>query len=255
MAVCSMKQLLEAGVHFGHQTSRWNPKMKKYIYGARNNIHIVDLQITVEEIEKAYKFVVDVAKQGKSLLFVGTKKQAQEAIQQEAERCGQYYINSRWLGGTLTNFKTIRSRVDRLNKLDNMEKTGEFDLLPKKEVIALKAEREKLQTILGGIRDMHTLPGALFVVDPHSEEIAIKEAKKLNIPVVAITDTNCDPDNVDYVIPGNDDAIRAVKLIASIIADAVIEANQGADAVNHNVDEEVVSMDEAVEAKTEEKAE
>ncbi len=255
MAVCSMKQLLEAGVHFGHQTSRWNPKMKKYIYGARNNIHIVDLQITVEEIEKAYKFVVDVAKQGKSLLFVGTKKQAQEAIQQEAERCGQYYINSRWLGGTLTNFKTIRSRVDRLNKLDNMEKTGEFDLLPKKEVIALKAEREKLQTILGGIRDMHTLPGALFVVDPHSEEIAIKEAKKLNIPVVAITDTNCDPDNVDYVIPGNDDAIRAVKLIASIIADAVIEANQGADAVNHNVDEEVVSMDEAVEAKAEEKAE
>ena len=255
MAVCSMKQLLEAGVHFGHQTSRWNPKMKKYIYGARNNIHIVDLQITVEEIEKAYKFVVGVAKEGKSILFVGTKKQAQEAIQQEAERCGQYYINARWLGGTLTNFKTIRSRVDRLNKLDNMEKTGEFDLLPKKEVIALKAEREKLQTILGGIRDMHTLPGALFVVDPHSEEIAIKEAKKLNIPVVAITDTNCDPDNVDYVIPGNDDAIRAVKLIASIIADAVIEANQGADAVNHNVDEEVVSMDEAVEAKTEEKAE
>ncbi len=255
MAVCSMKQLLEAGVHFGHQTSRWNPKMKKYIYGARNNIHIVDLQITVEEIEKAYKFVVDVAKEGKSILFVGTKKQAQEAIQQEAERCGQYYINARWLGGTLTNFKTIRSRVDRLNKLDNMEKTGEFDLLPKKEVIALKAEREKLQTILGGIKDMHTLPGALFVVDPHSEEIAIKEAKKLNIPVVAITDTNCDPDNVDYVIPGNDDAIRAVKLIASIIADAVIEANQGADAVNHNVDEEVVSMDEAVEAKAEEKAE
>ncbi|MBR5439479.1 MAG: 30S ribosomal protein S2 [Clostridia bacterium] len=255
MAVCSMKQLLEAGVHFGHQTSRWNPKMKKYIYGARNNIHIVDLQITVEEIEKAYKFVVGVAKEGKSILFVGTKKQAQEAIQQEAERCGQYYINARWLGGTLTNFKTIRSRVDRLNKLDNMEKTGEFDLLPKKEVIALKAEREKLQTILGGIRDMHTLPGALFVVDPHSEEIAIKEAKKLNIPVVAITDTNCDPDNVDYVIPGNDDAIRAVKLIASIIADAVIEANQGADAVNHNVDEEVVSMDEAVEAKAEEKAE
>ncbi|MBO5850827.1 MAG: 30S ribosomal protein S2 [Clostridia bacterium] len=255
MAVCSMKQLLEAGVHFGHQTSRWNPKMKKYIYGARNNIHIVDLQITVEEIEKAYKFVVDVAKSGKSILFVGTKKQAQEAIQQEAERCGQYYINARWLGGTLTNFKTIRSRVDRLNKLDNMEKTGEFSLLPKKEVIALKAEREKLQTILGGIKDMHTLPGALFVVDPHSEEIAIKEAKKLNIPVVAITDTNCDPDNVDYVIPGNDDAIRAVKLIASIMADAVIEANQGADAVKRDLDEEVVSMDEAVEAKAEEKAE
>ena len=256
MAVCSMKQLLEAGVHFGHLTSKWNPKMKKYIYGARNNIHIVDLQLTVEEIEKAYKFVVEVAKSGKSILFVGTKKQAQEAIAQEAERCGQYYINSRWLGGTLTNFKTIRSRVDMLNKLDNMEKAGEFDLLPKKEVIGLKAQREKLQTVLGGIRDMHTLPGALFVVDPHSEEIAIKEAKKLNIPVVAITDTNCDPDNIDYVIPGNDDAIRAVKLIASIIADAVIEANQGADAVNHNVEEdEVVSMDEAQEVQAEAQAE
>ncbi len=253
MAVCSMKQLLEAGVHFGHQTSRWNPKMKKYIYGARNNIHIVDLQITVEEIEKAYKFVVDVAKQGKSILFVGTKKQAQEAIAQEAERCGQYYINYRWLGGTLTNFKTIRSRVDRLNKLDNMEKTGEFDLLPKKEVIELKNQRDKLQAILGGIRDMHTLPGALFVVDPNCEEIAIKEAKKLGIPVVAITDTNCNPENIDYVIPGNDDAIRAVKLVASIIADAVIEANQGEDAVNHNVEEEVVSMEDAPleEAKAE----
>ncbi len=246
MAVCSMKQLLEAGVHFGHQTSRWNPKMKKYIYGARNNIHIVDLQITVEEIEKAYKFVVEAAKEGKTVLFVGTKKQAQEAIAQEAERCGQYYINYRWLGGTLTNFKTIRSRVDRLNKLDNMEKTGEFDLLPKKEVIALKAEREKLNTILGGIRNMHSLPGVLFVVDPNCEEIAIKEAKKLGIPVVAITDTNCNPDNIDYVIPGNDDAIRAVKLVASIIADAVIEANQGEDAVNHNVeDAEVVSMEDA----------
>ena len=248
-----MKQLLEAGVHFGHQTSRWNPKMKKYIYGARNNIHIIDLQITVEEIEKAYKFVVDVAKTGKSILFVGTKKQAQEAIAQEAVRCGQYYINYRWLGGTLTNFKTIRSRVERLNKLDNMEKTGEFELLPKKEVIALKAEREKLNTILGGIREMNTLPGALFVVDPHSEQIAIKEAKKLGIPVVAITDTNCNPEDVDYVIPGNDDAIRAVNLIASIIADAVIEANQGEDAVKHVVEEdEVISMEEA--AKVEEPA-
>lgn len=254
MAVCSMKQLLEAGVHFGHQTSRWNPKMKKYIYGARNNIHIVDLQLTVEEIEKAYKFVVEVAKAGKSILFVGTKKQAQEAIAQEAERCGQYYINARWLGGTLTNFKTIRSRVDRLNKLDNMEKIGEFDLLPKKEVIELKKEREKLQLNLGGIRDMHALPGALFVVDPHCEEIAVKEAKKLGIPVVAITDTNCNPDNIDYVIPGNDDAIRAVKLIASIIADAVIEANQGADAVNHNV-EETESFEQAVESQEEAKAE
>ena len=255
MAVCSMKQLLEAGVHFGHQTSRWNPKMKKYIYGARNNIHIVDLQLTVEEIEKAYKFVVEVAKAGKSILFVGTKKQAQEAIAQEAERCGQYFINARWLGGTLTNFKTIRSRVDRLNKLDNMEKMGEFDLLPKKEVIELKKEREKLQLNLGGIREMHALPGALFVVDPHSEEIAVKEAKKLGIPVVAITDTNCDPDDIDYVIPGNDDAIRAVKLIASIIADAVIEANQGADAVNHNVEEEAENFEQAVEAQEEAKAE
>ena len=255
MAVCSMKQLLEAGVHFGHQTSRWNPKMKKYIYGARNNIHIVDLQLTVEEIEKAYKFVVEVAKAGKSILFVGTKKQAQEAIAQEAERCGQYFINARWLGGTLTNFKTIRSRVDRLNKLDNMEKMGEFDLLPKKEVIALKTERDKLQTNLGGIREMRTLPGVMFVVDPHSEEIAVKEAKKLNIPVVAITDTNCDPDNIDYVIPGNDDAIRAVKLIASIIADAVIEANQGADAVKHNVEEDGEAFEQAVEAQVEDKAE
>ena len=255
MAVCSMKQLLEAGVHFGHQTSRWNPKMKKYIYGARNNIHIVDLQLTVGEIEKAYKFVVDTVKEGKTVLFVGTKKQAQEAIQQEAERCGMYYMNSRWLGGTLTNNKTIRTRIDRLNKLDAMEKSGEFDLLPKKEVIGLQKEREKLQDVLGGIREMSGLPGVMFVVDPHHEDIAVKEAKKLGIPVVAITDTNCDPTPIDYVIPGNDDAIRAVKLIASIIADAVIEANQGADAVNHNVEEteEVVSMEEApiVEEKAE----
>ena len=244
MAVCSMKQLLEAGVHFGHQTSRWNPKMKKYIYGARNNIHIIDLQITVEEIEKAYKFVVEQVKQGKSVLFVGTKKQAQEAIAQEAERCGQFYMNTRWLGGTLTNFKTIKSRIERLEKLDNMEKTGQFDLLPKKEVISLKAERDKLQAVLGGIRQMNSLPGVMFVVDPHSEDIAVKEAKNLGIPVVAITDTNCDPDPIDYVIPGNDDAIRAVKLIASIIADAVIEANQGEDAVKHDVEDgEVVSMD------------
>jgi small subunit ribosomal protein S2 len=242
-----MKQLLEAGVHFGHQTSRWNPKMKKYIYGARNNIHIIDLQLTVEEIEKAYKFVVETVKQGKSVLFVGTKKQAQEAIKQEAERCGQFYMNTRWLGGTLTNFKTIKSRVERLDKLDNMEKTGQFDLLPKKEVIALKAEREKLQSVLGGIRQMNTLPGVLFVVDPHSEDIAIKEAKNLGIPVVAITDTNCDPTPIDYVIPGNDDAIRAVKLVASIIADAVIEANQGEDAVRREVEDDAVSMTDAIE--------
>ena len=228
MAVITMKQLLETGVHFGHQTRRWNPKMKKYIYGERNGIHIVNLEQTVDIIEnQVYPFIVEQAKQGKSILFVGTKKQAQDAIKEEAERCGQYYINSRWLGGTLTNFKTIRSRVERLNKLDNMEKMGEFDLLPKKEVIGLKAEREKLQTNLGGIREMRSLPGVMFIVDPDQEDIAVLEARKLHIPIVAITDTNCDPDLIDYVIPGNDDAIRAVKLIASVIADAVIEANQG----------------------------
>lgn len=249
MAVTSMKQLLEAGVHFGHQTRRWNPKMKKYIYGERNGIHIIDLQITVDLIEEAYKFVVDQVKSGKNVLFVGTKKQAQEAIQQEAERCGMFYVNSRWLGGTLTNFKTIRTRIDRLNKLDNMEKTGEFDLLPKKEVLGLKAERDKLLYNLGGIREMKTLPGVMFVVDPNCEINAVKEARKLNIPVVAITDTNCDPDLVDYVISGNDDAIRAVKLIASIIADAVIEAKQGEDAVRRNVvDEEETPSVELAEA-------
>lgn len=252
MAVTSMKQLLEAGVHFGHQTRRWNPKMKKYIYGERNGIHIIDLQITVDLVEEAYKFVVDAVKSGKNVLFVGTKKQAQEAIQQEAERCGMFYVNSRWLGGTLTNFKTIRTRIDRLNKLDNMEKSGEFDLLPKKEVLGLKAERDKLLYNLCGIREMKTLPGVMFVVDPNCEINAVKEARKLNIPVVAITDTNCDPDLVDYVISGNDDAIRAVKLIASIIADAVIEAKQGEDAVRRNVvddeDSPAMEMAEAAEA-------
>ena len=223
-----MKQLLETGVHFGHQTRRWNPKMKKYIYGDRNGIHIINLEKTVELIENdVYPFVVETVKQGKSVLFVGTKKQAQDAIKEEAERCGQYYINARWLGGTLTNFKTIRSRVDRLNKLNNMEKMGEFDLLPKKEVALLKQEMDKLETNLGGIRDMRTLPGLMFIVDPSQEDIAVAEARKLNIPIVAITDTNCDPDVIDHVIPGNDDAIRAVKLIASVIADAVIEAKQG----------------------------
>lgn len=259
MAVTSMKQLLEAGVHFGHQTRRWNPKMKKYIYGERNGIHIIDLQITVDLVEEAYKFVVDQVKAGKNVLFVGTKKQAQEAIREEAERCGMYYVNSRWLGGTLTNFKTIRTRIERLNKLDNMEKTGEFELLPKKEVLGLKAERDKLLHNLGGIREMKALPGVMFVVDPNCELNAVKEARKLNIPVVAITDTNCDPDLVDYVISGNDDAIRAVKLIASIIADAVIEAKQGEDAVRRNVvddepatlevkDEEVSAEEAPVEA-------
>ena len=244
MAVISMKQLLETGVHFGHQTRRWNPKMKKYIYGERNGIHIINLEQTVEIIEKdVYPFIVEQVKQGKSILFVGTKKQAQEAIKEEAERCGQFYINSRWLGGTLTNFKTIRSRVERLNKINNMEKMGEFDLLPKKEVIGLKAERDKLETNLGGIKEMRGLPGVMFIVDPDQEDIAVMEARKLHIPIVAITDTNCDPDLIDYVIPGNDDAIRAVKLIASVIADAVIEANQGE------------QMEEVAEEATEDKAE
>ena len=227
MAVITMKQLLEAGVHFGHQTRKWNPKMSKYIYAARNDIHIIDLQLTVGLIEEAYKFVVETVKEGKSILFVGTKKQAQEAIKEEAERCGMFYVNSRWLGGTLTNFKTIRSRIDRLNKLEKMEENGDFDLLPKKEVLGLKKEMNKLEANLGGIKDMKTLPGAMFIVDPHNEDIAVQEARKLHIPIIAITDTNCDPDLIDYVIPGNDDAIRAVKLIAGAMADAVLEGKQG----------------------------
>lgn len=227
MAVISMKQLLEAGVHFGHQTRKWNPKMGKYIYAARNDIHIIDLQLTVDLVEEAYKFVCDSVKEGKTVLFVGTKKQAQDAVKEEAERCGMYYVNSRWLGGTLTNFKTIRTRIERMVKIEKMEQNGEFDLLPKKEVAKLKEEYEKLLANLGGIREMNKLPGVMFVVDPHIEDIAVAEARKLNIPIVAITDTNCDPDLIDYVIPGNDDAIRAVKLIASVIANAVIEANQG----------------------------
>ncbi len=232
MEITTMKQLLEAGVHFGHQTRRWNPKMKKYIYGDRNGIHIIDLQITMKLIETAYRFVADASKENKTVLFVGTKKQAQEAIQQEAERCGMFYINSRWVGGALTNFdNTIRSSVERLNKLDNMEKVGDFDLLPKKEVIKLKDERTKLQANFGGVREMRNLPDIMFVVDPNCEANAVKEARKLHIPIVAITDTNCDPDLIDYVISANDDAIKAVKLIASIIADAVIEGKQGEDAV------------------------
>jgi small subunit ribosomal protein S2 len=227
--VISMKQLLEAGVHFGHQTRRWNPKMKKYIYSARNDIHIVDLQLTVKLVEDAYEFVKSVVAVGKSILFVGTKKQAQAAIEYEAKRAGMFYINSRWLGGTLTNFKTIRARIDRLNKLNMMEKMGEFELLPKVEVILLKAERDKLETNLGGIKNMATLPGALFVVDTKKEEIAVFEANKLGIPVIAVVDTNCDPDRVEHVIPGNDDAIGPGKLIASVIADACIEARQGVD--------------------------
>ena len=227
MAVITMKQLLEAGVHFGHQTRKWNPKMKKYIFAARHDIHIIDLEMTAKLIEEAYTFVVESGKAGKSVLFVGTKKQAQDAIREEAERCGQYYINSRWLGGTLTNFKTIRSRIDYLEKLEKMEQNGEFELLPKKEVLGLKKEMGKLTDNLGGIKNMRGMPGLMFVVDPNTEDIAVAEARKLNIPIVAITDTNCDPDLIDYVIPGNDDAIRAIKLISSVIANAVIEANQG----------------------------
>ncbi len=228
MAVISMKALLEAGVHFGHQTKRWNPKMAPYIYATRNDIHIIDLQISVDHVEAAYEFVKSIASEGKSILFVGTKKQAQEAIKSEAERCDMYYINQRWLGGTLTNFKTIRTRIDRLNKINQMELIGEFELLPKKEVSALKKERDDLEKNLGGIKNMRGLPGCMFVVDLKKEDIAIKEARKLGIPIVAVVDTNCDPDLVDYVIPGNDDAIRAIQLFASVVADAVIEANQGA---------------------------
>ena len=222
-----MKQLLEAGVHFGHQTRKWNPKMKKYIFAARHDIHIIDLEKTAKLIEEAYTFVVESVKAGKSVLFVGTKKQAQDAIKEEAERCGQYYVNSRWLGGCLTNFKTIRARIDYLEKLEKMEESGEFDLLPKKEVLGLKKEMAKLQENLGGIKNMRSLPGIMFIVDPHNEDIAVAEARKLHIPIVAITDTNWDPDLIDHVIPGNDDAIRAIKLISSVIANAVIEANQG----------------------------
>ena len=214
-------------MHFGHQTKRWNPKMSKYIYATRNDIHIIDLQISVDHVEAAYQFVKNISAEGKSVLFVGTKKQAQDAIKSEAERCDMYYINQRWLGGTLTNFKTIRTRIDRLNKINQMELIGEFELLPKKEVLKLKAERDKLEQNLGGIKNMRSLPGCLFVVDLKREENAVREARKLNIPIVAVVDTNCDPDLVDYVIPGNDDAIRAIQLFASIIADAVIEGRQG----------------------------
>ena len=227
MAVVSMKQLLEAGVHFGHQTRRWNPKMATYIYTERNGIYIVDLQKTVRKLEEAYSFVRELSASGKSLLFVGTKKQAQDAIRDEALRCGQYYVNARWLGGMMTNFKTMRTRVDRLNQLKTMQTDGTFDMLPKKEVMKHLGEIEKLEKYLGGVKDMKTLPGALFIVDTRKERNAIAEAHKLGIPVVAIADTNCDPDEIDYVIPGNDDAIRAIKLISSIMANAVLEGKQG----------------------------
>ena len=258
MAVISMKQLLEAGVHFGHQTRRWNPKMAPYIFTERNGIYIIDLQKTVRKVDEAYNFIRDVAMaamnkimlmfirdvalEGKSVLFVGTKKQAQESIESEAKRCNMYFVNNRWLGGMLTNFKTIQTRIRRLNDIDKMEAAGQFEVLPKKEVIKLKAEREKLEANLGGIREMKKLPGCLFVVDPRKEHIAVTEARILNIPIVGIVDTNCDPDEIDYVIPGNDDAIRAVKLIAGKLADAVLEGKQG----------EQSEVEVAPEAKTEE---
>ncbi len=247
MAVISMKQLLEAGVHFGHQTRRWNPKMAPYIFTERNGIYIIDLQKTVKKIDEAYDFMKEVAASGKPILFVGTKKQAQNAIKDEAVRCGQYYVSERWLGGMLTNYKTISGRIRRLNDINTMEEDGTFNKLSKKEVLGLKAERDKLEKYLGGIKEMKGMPGALFIVDPKKERIAVKEARILGIPIVGIVDTNCDPDDVDYIIPANDDAIRAVKLIAGKMADAVIEANQG-----ESFDE---GEAEAVEAEAPEAAE
>jgi len=227
MAVISMKQLLEAGVHFGHQTRRWNPKMDKYIFTERNGIYIIDLQKTVKKVEEAYNFVRNVAGDGGTILFVGTKKQAQDSVKEEAERCGMYFVNQRWLGGTLTNFQTIQKRIDRLHELERMEEDGTFDVLPKKEIIILNKEKDRLEKFLGGIKGMKKLPSALFIIDPRKERIAVAEARKLGIPIVGIVDTNCDPDEIDVVIPGNDDAIRAVKLLTSKMAEAVIEANQG----------------------------
>ena len=229
MAVISMKQLLEAGVHFGHQTRRWNPKMAKYIFTERNGIYIIDLQKTVKKVDEAYNFLRSVAEEGKSVLFVGTKKQAQEAVKEEALKADMFYVNERWLGGMMTNFQTIQKRINRLKELEAMEEDGTFEVLTKKEVLQLRHEMEKLEKFLGGIKDMKKLPGALFIVDPRKERIAVAEARKLNIPIVAIVDTNCDPDEIDYVIPGNDDAIRAVKLLTGRMADAVIEGRQGQD--------------------------
>ena len=254
MSVISMKQLLEAGVHFGHQTRRWNPKMAPYIYTERNGIYIIDLQKSVGMVDDAYKAVSDIAAEGGTILFVGTKKQAQDAIRTEAERCGMFYVNERWLGGMLTNFKTIQSRVKRLKEIEAMSEDGTFDVLPKKEVIALKKEWAKLEKNLGGIKEMKRLPDAIFVVDPKKERICVQEAHTLGIPLIGICDTNCDPEELDYVIPGNDDAIRAVKLIVSKMADAVIEANQGA-AADEEYYEEDAAYDEAEAAEVEEAVE
>ena len=245
MAVVSMKQLLEAGVHFGHQTRRWNPKMAEYIFTERNGIYIIDLQKTVKKLEEAYNFVRDTVADGGEILFVGTKKQASDSIRDEATRCGMHYVNVRWLGGMLTNFKTIKQRIKRLEQLRKMEADGTFDLLPKKEVVKLQLEIEKLEKFMGGIKNMKQLPAALFIVDPRKEHIAVAEARNLGIPIVAIVDTNCDPDEVDYVIPGNDDAIRAVKLLAGTMANAVLEAKQGQDTLEEAGEEEAPAPEEA----------
>ena len=251
MAVVAMKQLLEAGVHFGHQTKRWDPKMAEYIYQARNGIHIIDLQKTSKKIDEAYNFIKEVSEEGKDILFVGTKKQAQECIKEAALKSNMFYVDQRWLGGMLTNFRTIRKRVERLNKLEEMQQDGTFDVLPKKEVAALKNEMEKLEKNLGGIKEMTKLPGAMFVVDPKNERIAVLEAKKLNIPIVGLVDTNCSPEDVDYPIPGNDDAIRAVKLITDVMANAIIEGRQGemveaTPVEEQNTTEEVTDMEQVV---------
>ena len=259
MAVISMKQLLEAGVHFGHQTRRWNPKMKPYIFTERNGIYIIDLQKTVRKMDEAYRFVKEVAEAGDPVLFVGTKKQAQESVREEATRCNMFFVNQRWLGGTLTNYNTIKKRINRLHELEKMEDQGTFDVLPKKEVIQLRAEKERLEKFLGGIKNMKKLPGAIFIIDPRKERIAIAEARILGIPIVAIVDTNCDPEEIDYIIPGNDDAIRAVKLITSKIAEAVLEGRQGAEeaqqeaAAAASAEEPVVTLEEM--AKREEVSE
>lgn len=242
VAVISMKQLLEAGVHFGHQTRRWNPKMDRYIFTERNGIYIIDLQKTVRKVDEAYKFVRNMAADGGTMLFVGTKKQAQDSVAEEAERCGMYFINQRWLGGTLTNFETIRKRINRLKDIEKMAEDGTFDVLPKKEVVLLKKEWDRLEKFLGGIKEMTKLPDALFIIDPRKERIAVAEAIKLNIPIVGIVDTNCDPDEIDYVIPGNDDAIRAVRLLTSKMADAIIEANH----VEENVEEDSQNQESTV---------
>ncbi len=252
MSVISMKQLLEAGVHFGHQSRRWNPKMEQYIFTQRNNIHIIDLQQTVGKVDEAYDFVKSVAETGRPILFVGTKKQAQNAIRDEALRCGEYYVSERWLGGMLTNYKTISARIKRLNDIERMEEDGTFDKLSKKEVIKLRAERDKLEKNLGGIKDMRGMPGAMFIVDPRKERIAVKEARILGIPIVGIVDTNCDPDDVDFIIPGNDDAIRAVKLIASKMADAVIEGHQG-ESFDEGPDQDALEAEVVAEAAKEAK--